>query len=540
MKPPAGARRSIRDALLPAAPAAAPLAQRGDAVSALLQVENLVKHFPVRSRPVQPLQSGRCARSTGVTFELERRRDLALVGESGCGKSTVGRLVLRLLEPTSGQVWFDGEDLMARRPAAAARQAPRDADHLPGPVFLAEPAHDGGADADRAAAPCTACTRPPPRTRRRLLDTVGLAPEHLQRYPHEFSGGQRQRIGIARALAVEPRLIVCDEAVSALDVSIQAQVVNLLQDLQRASAWPTVHRARPGGGQAHRHARGRDVPRAASSNTRTSKACSRSRATRTRRRCCRRSRARARPASASARCWAGRRAQPHHPALRLPLHTRCPHARERCAEKRPLLRSHGRPRRACHFWEEIKAPAGITGGAVVNERLLRLQAAFPASACMEPRCSPDPQLPPRKAAWSKPPCRQPRRKNHEQEIPAGPVRWPPPPAPTQAQTLRIGLAEDPDVLDPTLARSFVAAWCSPHCATSWSTSTRSSTSCRSWPPSYQWSADNKALTMKLRSGVTFHDGEKFDAAAVKFNIERHKNMAGSNRRGELAPVTTWT
>jgi ABC-type glutathione transport system ATPase component len=164
---------------------------------------------------------------------------LGLVGESGCGKSTTGRLVLRLIEPTAGQVWFEGEDVAACRQAPHARLR-RHADHLPGPLCLAQPAHDGGAILGEPLR-CTASARGRGRARERvseLLETGRPAARACARYPHEFSGGQRQRIGIARALAVEPKLIVCDEPVSALDVSIQAQVINLLQDLQERELRP--------------------------------------------------------------------------------------------------------------------------------------------------------------------------------------------------------------------------------------------------------------------------------------------------------------
>ena len=200
-------------------------------MSELLEVEDLTKHFR-QARPGVRQTVGMVRAVDGISFTLDRGETLALVGESGCGKSTTARLVLRLIEPTAGTIHFEGRTSPdARRSAAQA--APAHADRVPGPVRLAQSAHDRGRDpggaADRAR---HRRSRGASRAGDELLGLVGLAPYHAQRYPHEFSGGQRQRIGIARALAVEPALVVCDEPVSALDVSIQAQVVNLLKDLQ--------------------------------------------------------------------------------------------------------------------------------------------------------------------------------------------------------------------------------------------------------------------------------------------------------------------
>ncbi|QYH35275.1 ABC transporter ATP-binding protein [Salinibacterium sp. M195] len=199
----------------------------------ILSVENLVKHFPVHGGLLQR-QVGSVRAVTDVSFDIYPGETVALVGESGCGKSTVGKTIMRFHEPTSGSVRFEGQDLAKLRPAEL-RKMRRDVQfvfqdpysslpsRMPVGEILLEPLEIHGVGNDRQR-----------RERvRELLNLVGLGPEALGRYPHEFSGGQRQRIGIARALALEPRLLILDEPISALDVSIQAQVINLLARLQR-------------------------------------------------------------------------------------------------------------------------------------------------------------------------------------------------------------------------------------------------------------------------------------------------------------------
>jgi len=199
----------------------------------LLEVRGLVKHFPVRggflSGEVDQVHA-----VNGVSFSIAPGETLGLVGESGCGKSTTGRCVLRLIEPTSGEVWFDGREVTAMD-RAQLRGAARDMQIIfQDPYASLNPRMTVGAIIGEALViHKLAKTRQEHEARvMELLRIVGLHPDHARRYPHEFSGGQRQRIGIARALAVSPRLIICDEPVSALDVSIQAQVINLLEDLQ--------------------------------------------------------------------------------------------------------------------------------------------------------------------------------------------------------------------------------------------------------------------------------------------------------------------
>ncbi len=200
----------------------------------LLEIQNLKVHFPVQQRLFGGAKEFVRA-VDDVSFSIAPGETVGLVGESGCGKSTLGRAVIKLVEPTAGRIVFEGEDIAGLSGAELRARRHRFQMIFQDPIgsldprfivadIIGEALDIHGLAADAAA-----------RSQRidTLLKAVGLDPSHAQRYPHEFSGGQRQRIGIARALAVEPKLIVCDEPVSALDVSVQAQIVNLLQDLQR-------------------------------------------------------------------------------------------------------------------------------------------------------------------------------------------------------------------------------------------------------------------------------------------------------------------
>jgi oligopeptide transport system ATP-binding protein len=199
----------------------------------LLQVKNLVKHFPIKGGLLQRTVD-RVHAVDGVSFELMPGETLGVVGESGCGKSTTGRCVLRLIEPTSGEVWFDGRNVTALDKPALRALAREMQIIFQDPYASLNPRMTVGAIIGEGLVihGLAKTARDIQERVAELLQTVGLSPDHMRRYPHEFSGGQRQRIGIARALAVSPKLVVCDEAVSALDVSIQAQVINLLEDLR--------------------------------------------------------------------------------------------------------------------------------------------------------------------------------------------------------------------------------------------------------------------------------------------------------------------
>jgi oligopeptide/dipeptide ABC transporter ATP-binding protein len=205
------------------------------AAAPLVQARNLVKHFPITRGVFLQRKVGAVKAVDGISFEVARGETLGIVGETGCGKSTTARLVMRLLDSTDGEIRFEGQDI-AHVKGAALKPVRREMQMIFQDPYsslnprktvgsiIGEPFAIHGLLKDRAERR---------KTVQELMETVGLNPEHYNRYPHEFSGGQRQRIGVARALALKPKLLIADEPVSALDVSIQAQVLNLLRDLQR-------------------------------------------------------------------------------------------------------------------------------------------------------------------------------------------------------------------------------------------------------------------------------------------------------------------
>ncbi|WP_404381339.1 ABC transporter ATP-binding protein [Knoellia locipacati] len=199
----------------------------------ILKADNLYKHYPIKGGVLRTT-TGHVKAVDGVSFELQRGETLGIVGESGCGKSTLGRVLMRLEEPTSGTVNFDGVDMFSQG-GSAMRKLRRDIQIVfQDPYTSLNPRKTVG---DIIGEPFEIHSDVVPRGGRKkavqeLLELVGLNPEHINRYPHQFSGGQRQRIGIARGIALRPKVLICDEPVSALDVSVQAQVINLMEKLQ--------------------------------------------------------------------------------------------------------------------------------------------------------------------------------------------------------------------------------------------------------------------------------------------------------------------
>jgi oligopeptide/dipeptide ABC transporter ATP-binding protein len=334
----------------------------------ILKATGLTKYFP---------SSGGLVRAVSdVDFTLHAGETLALVGESGSGKSTIGRLILRLIEPTAGRVEIDGRELF-RLKARALRALRRDVQiifqdpygslnpRMTVGAMLAEPLRLHGLAEGSAVEPAVA----------ELMRLVGLQPDQANRYPHEFSGGQRQRVGIARALAVQPRIIVCDEAVSALDVSIQAQIVNLLADLRKARGLAYLFISHDLAIVRHIADRvavlylGRIVELAPAAELFAGPRHPYTRALLS-------AIPAADPAARRERTLlTGEPPSPIHLPGGCSFHPRCPHAIDRCRTEIPVLTGEGHGT-ACHLWPELAPPPPAAVEAAPSDRLKRLQARF--------------------------------------------------------------------------------------------------------------------------------------------------------------------
>ncbi len=351
----------------------------------VLEVSGLIKHFPVTRGLIRRKTIGMVRAVEGVSFDIARGETLALVGESGCGKSTTGRLILRLMDPTAGSVRFKGSEIATLDKQALRRLRRHMQIIFQDPYaslnprmtvgeILIEPmaVHGLHTEAERA------------ERARELLAVVGLLPEHARRYPHQFSGGQRQRIGIARALAVNPDLIVCDEPVSALDVSIQAQIVNLLQNLQKRFGLSYLFIAHDLAVVKHISDRvavmylGKLVEIATKRDLYDRPLHPYTQALLS-------AIPRPDPSVRKTRILlAGDVPSPFAPPPGCRFHTRCPFAQDRCRKEEPLLRDAGKGpsgghRVACHFYETISAPTIAAADGPAAGKFAERLAAFEAA-----------------------------------------------------------------------------------------------------------------------------------------------------------------
>jgi oligopeptide/dipeptide ABC transporter ATP-binding protein len=343
----------------------------------LVEADGLTKHFVAR-RSLFGAATATVKAVDGVSFAIAPGETLALVGESGCGKSTVGRLVLRLIEPTAGRVRFEGRDIVAMRERDVRAFRRRAQLVFQDPYASLNPRMTVG---DILIEPLKLHDVVPPERRRarvaELLRIVGLEPRHAPRYPHEFSGGQRQRIAVARALAVEPKLIVCDEPVSALDVSIRSQVLNLLRDLQRRLGLAYIFISHDLAVVKHIADRVAVMYLARIVETATTErlfAAPRHPYTR--------ALIAAIPVPYPQRGRERRILRGDVPSALAPppgchLHTRCPHAVELCRTTRPeLIADEAGHATACHRWTELPPEPGLAVHDAPSPALDRLIAAF--------------------------------------------------------------------------------------------------------------------------------------------------------------------